>query len=165
MSEPLTDAHLELIRRNAGLGLDACPAITGEVLAEVDRLKAENATLRALHEARCERVAAAHEVIAARAERDALARLEAWEKEDETHWKREVQVSFVGCWRVRLSATDHGGYFSVEAMDRQNGREPLVNDRYHEIHVGTDDKPATLTETVLAALDLWQQRYGEQAEA
>lgn len=131
------------------------------VLDEKRALEAEVATLRAQNLAHCERIAAQSDALGRAAEKDATGRLEAWVAEDETGWKREAAVSFVGCWRVRLIECSTAGRLDVEAFAKPNGRTPLVNDRYHEIHVGTDDQPATLAACVDAALAKWAELYKE----
>ena len=154
MSEPLTDAHLELIRRNAGLGLDACPVITGELLAEVDRLNAEVAALRSQVRGHCDRIAAQAALLSRNAERDALGRLEAWEQASV-----QKRVFNLSPWHALLWDTDDcQAYAYASPRDRE---DICLDEGVSVVIVGTDDKPATLAETIVAALDLWQKRYGE----
>ena len=90
------------------------------------------------------------------AERNALARLEAWQRGgvDRT---------------VSLEVED--GVWRVELLDYSAGHRrvivygaPVTGGRGHVTGIGTDDKPATLAECILAALARWEQLYGAAVE-
>jgi hypothetical protein len=120
------------------------------VLALLDEL----ARVRQMHAARCERVAAASEVLAKVAERDALGRLEAWEQAGV-----QKRVFDLSPWHAMLWDTDDCQAFAYASP---RDREAICLDEgANVVIVGTDDKPATLGEMILAALDLWRTLHGD----
>ena len=127
--------------------------------ATIDALKSENAALRKQIEGHCERIAAASEVIARNAERNALARLEAWQREEPDYCAYEVRQ-----YRVKLVADLRVGVEAYRCPSEASDYGGRRTDPAHVVVAGTDDKPATLAECILAALARWEQLYGAAVE-
>lgn len=130
---------------------------------EIDRLLADNAALRKQVEAHAAHIARASEVIAARAERDALARLEAWQKPTRNHYRIYPTHLELMAWS--------GGVVAAFSCPMQYATHGPRKDSFGTgrvaadaqcVTVGTDEKPATASEVILAALELWERLYGEQ---
>ncbi len=117
--------------------------------------QAEIARLQAIINGMAERIAAASEVIGARAERDALRLLEEWRSVEEG---REPLING-SC--VALITTSE--YKSVAAY-RQPKHMPSGHLKSF-VCVGTDAEPATLSACILAALALWERLYGKDGAA
>ena len=131
---------------------DARRAGIAELQAEITKLETECASLRKLHEARCERLAAASEVIGRNAEKNALARLEAWVAED-----REIRHYVMVPGSVQIGSENHSvhGYSCPSAARYHNTRFPELM-----VVVGTDDAPASVATCILAALAKMESLYG-----
>lgn len=143
-------------------------------IAEAERLRAENAELkRQLGDA----LVATHNTVATL--RGELMRAQAspaeWrngrncmessrtllEKWVSAHsWAREVWIGFMSGWRVELASNSTQLQFMLVVYDRPQLAQPIVNERYHEVYLGTSESPASLDDVILAALAKWEELHG-----
>lgn len=99
----------------------------------------------------------------AEAERTALARLTAWQAkytESRVSWVRTASGYLIVSLRDRCDE-DIAGTRWVQAWDRKPSRWPPFAPSDPIVFVGTDERPATLDECIVAALDLWDAQEPE----
>lgn len=136
---------------------------------DVAERDAEIARLRKQIEGHVERIAAASEVIAKNAERSPLARLEAWRKDGPERMYDASVINAEGYAVANLTQRlpEGRGVRLVQAFDRpiSDKLDCIDSENYHLFYAGTDDKPATLAECILAALDQWERLHSKDGAA
>lgn len=133
------------------------------VLAAADMLDVDNYNLRQQVQGHCDRIAAQAALLARTAEKDALARLEAWQ---------EPTVNYYRIYPGRLELMAWAGgavaafscplQFAAHGPRKDSFGTGRVGEDSQCVTVGTDEAPASLSACILAALELWQKVYGEQ---
>lgn len=110
--------------------------------------------LRRLHAGACERIAAAHDVIARNAERSPLARLEAWVAEGDGTRRPFIDFEPFG-WLIELreSSTVPLMVYGWSSLGHKCGS----NEKH--LHDGAD-----LGECLTAALDLWEELHAARCD-
>lgn len=75
-------------------------------------------------------------------------------------WTREAWIGFMSGWRVELASNSTQLQFMLVVYDRPQLAQPIVNERYHEVYLGTSESPASLDDVILAALAKWEELHG-----
>lgn len=138
-------------------------AATERVEERLTAAVAENERLHRELTAFADRIASQADQLAQNAARDAMKRLEAWQKAE--GW-REIECRIYAEGGVCIEADSGPRYEEVEAFACPDAakKRRRDTDRSDVVIVGTDEKPASNGECLLAAIDLWQRLHGEAAQ-